>query len=533
MDFIEKVEKLPENIKEYFISNEPRLALEKSCFAFRIPEESIKNISSPIGLIFVGDIKLENLPHIIWENLHLEKPQIYGLAYEINKRIFNRFPEYFKDSEALLQKWSQMKSAPVISEDEAWKKVLEIEPWILEEEKSSQNISLEKTQEHQTASEKLSLIDAMKKYPGLGEQTITSQQIRIKNFNDLIRPSIKNWLSDYTARLGYESHDSIERGNYLFQNENTRNLGYEDRQRLSQILKSFDEKTPLAVDLNTKQVVFSAYAPEKKQEAQAISDKFPIPNPQIGSGEIKGFPMENKPAYQPKTKEPGDDFEKVIGFGEKREEEAPPTFNAPRIVNLKEEKREKPAIAPSVPQPKNLLNIKELVEQSRKEREANNPASAPYDKPAMENRPSETKKSFQAFPFDSQKELAEKQQIKTDINSIRKEKLSLSPENNFIPHSYSQNIKGSNTGSFRESLDETEKKLFQTNNHLAQKKLAGGYYSPTEGASGSGMQFSSPHKLPFEQEKEKLEQKSIEPIQPEVPPKPKAQPYRIFPSTME
>jgi|GEM_PF-1153692 len=532
MDFLEKVEKLPKNIKEYFISNEPRLALEKTCFIFRVPEESIKNISSPIGLIFVGDIKLENLPHIIWENLHLEKPQIYGLAYEINKRIFNRFPEYFKDSEALLQRWSQMKSAPVISEDEAWKKVLEIEPWILEEEKSSQNISSEKMQEHQTASEKLGLIDAMKKYPGLGEQIITSQQIRIKNFNDPIRPSIKNWLSDYTARLGYESHDSIERGNYLFQNENTRNLGYEDRQKLSQILKSFDEKTPLTVDLNTKQVVFSAYAPEKKQEAQVIADKFPTPNPPIASGEIKSFPMENKPVYQPKTKEPRGDFEKVIGFGEKREE-APPTFSAPRIVNLKEEKREKPAIALSAPQPKNLLNIKELVEQSRKEREANNPAFSSYDKPTPENRPSEMKKSFQAFPFDPQKGLAEKQQIKTDINSIQKGKLSLSPENNFIPHSYSQNIKGSDTGSFRESLDETEKKLFQTNNHLAQKKLAGGYYSPTEGASGSGMQFSSPQKLPFEKEKEETERKTAAPIQPEIPQKPTAQPYRIFPSTME
>lgn len=478
----EKFLKLSEGIKTKLASEETGNKVQQIGKSYHLQLLQMADIARAIRSYYFGEIKLEDISHVLFKEM--------GIDLDTSKEI----------SKIVIEK---------IIMDESAEKI------------------------YQSSIENISIIDAMKKYPGLGEQIITSQQIRIKNFNDPIRPSIKNWLSDYTARLGYEGHDSIERGNYLFQNENTRNLGYEDRQRLSQILKSFDEKTPLAVDLNTKQVVFSAYAPEKKQEAQAISDKFPIPNPQIGSGEIKGFPMENKPAYQPKTKEPGDDFEKVIGFGEKREEEAPPTFNAPRIVNLKEEKREKPAIAPSVPQPKNLLNIKELVEQSRKEREANNPASAPYDKPAMENRPSETKKSFQAFPFDSQKELAEKQQIKTDINSIRKEKLSLSPENNFIPHSYSQNIKGSNTGSFRESLDETEKKLFQTNNHLAQKKLAGGYYSPTEGASGSGMQFSSPHKLPFEQEKEKLEQKSIEPIQPEVPPKPKAQPYRIFPSTME
>jgi hypothetical protein len=110
--------------------------------------------------------------------------------------------------------------------------------------------------------ENLPIDVATERYPELGEQLITSSHIKLKIFPEPVRPSIKNWLSDYTFTVGVSNRDPIMRGNYLFKSENTRNLSQEDRTKLTAILKSFEEKTPLAVNVNTRQVVFSA--PEKK-----------------------------------------------------------------------------------------------------------------------------------------------------------------------------------------------------------------------------------------------------------------------------
>lgn len=114
--------------------------------------------------------------------------------------------------------------------------------------------------------EPLPISIAMEKYPELGEQLITSNHIKLKVFPEPVRPSIKNWLSDYTFTVGISNHDPIVRGNYLFKSENGRPLSSADRDKLTAILKSFEEKTPIAVNVNTKQVVF--IAPERKEIPQ-------------------------------------------------------------------------------------------------------------------------------------------------------------------------------------------------------------------------------------------------------------------------
>jgi len=120
--------------------------------------------------------------------------------------------------------------------------------------------------------ENLPIDVAMEKYPELGEQLITSSHIKLKIFPEPVRPSIKNWLSDYTFTVGISNHDPIVRGNYIFKGENARLLSQEDRAKLTAILKSFEEKMPLAVNVNTKQVIFSL--PEKRVLPQA-QNNFP------------------------------------------------------------------------------------------------------------------------------------------------------------------------------------------------------------------------------------------------------------------
>ncbi|MDP1620274.1 MAG: hypothetical protein Q8L11_02740 [Candidatus Moranbacteria bacterium] len=100
------------------------------------------------------------------------------------------------------------------------------------------------------------LDEILKQFPEIGEQIITSNRIQILSFPEPARPSIKNWLADYTSILGNEPHDSIARGNYLFHEKNTQNLSSTNRNRLAYILKSFDEKTPITMDKSSKQIIF-------------------------------------------------------------------------------------------------------------------------------------------------------------------------------------------------------------------------------------------------------------------------------------
>jgi hypothetical protein len=152
--------------------------------------------------------------------------------------------------------------------------------------------------------ENLPINTALEKYPAVGEQLITSTHIKLKIFPEPVRPSIKNWLSDYTFTIGVSNYDPIVRGNYLFKSENGRTLSPQDREKLSTIIKSFEEKTPLTINVNTNQVIFSA---PKKQEAfrEPTTRLSPLRN--IAPTEIRRG-QENYNQTQ-RTQEPGQRFQ--------------------------------------------------------------------------------------------------------------------------------------------------------------------------------------------------------------------------------
>lgn len=103
----------------------------------------------------------------------------------------------------------------------------------------------------------MTISEALNRYPGVGEQMITSMPLDMKSFPQPVRPSISNWISDYTFNVGFNNKDTIARGNYLFHSKSTELLSDTERDRLSQILKSLDENTPVLVDETRGIVVFS------------------------------------------------------------------------------------------------------------------------------------------------------------------------------------------------------------------------------------------------------------------------------------
>ncbi len=124
----------------------------------------------------------------------------------------------------------------------------------------------------QTKLETLTVADALKKYPEIGEQIVSDERIESKTRHGLVRPAIGNWIADYRYVMGFGHHDAIGRANYLFQSINGRKLSSSERQRLAYLLKAFDENQAVAVNKDLKQIVFPEFsanriAPSAEKEA--------------------------------------------------------------------------------------------------------------------------------------------------------------------------------------------------------------------------------------------------------------------------
>lgn len=229
---------LPELVQDKFVSHETSQKIQNIGKSYNLELLQMADISRAIRSYYFGELTLEDMPFYLAKEIPIDLSKAKEISQIIIQKIIN-------------------------------------------------DNSQEKAYESQL--EKLPIDVAIKRYPEVGEQLITSDYIKLKSFFEPVRPSIKNWLSDYTFNIGISNHDPIIRGNYLFKNENAKKLSVQDRDKLSQILKSFEEKTPLAVNTNTRQVVFSAMASQERpatitkpsftQSARDERQNFPPPQP--------------------------------------------------------------------------------------------------------------------------------------------------------------------------------------------------------------------------------------------------------------
>jgi hypothetical protein len=154
---------------------------------------------------------------------------------------------------------------------------------------------------------KFPIRELLVKFPEIGDQLITENEIEIKNFPEPMRPSIRNWLHDYTQHLGQERHSSMQRMDYVFHSENTKRLSSPDREKLAIILRSFDDNEPLPIDQENNEVLFDAvenrseipksFPPKgimaKKPEAAANFASSQAPSAHISSPDFTRQPNNN------------------------------------------------------------------------------------------------------------------------------------------------------------------------------------------------------------------------------------------------
>jgi len=162
----------------------------------------------------------------------------------------------------------------------------ELNQKIISKISSARNIS--PVNQKQKNAVQMQLEEAIKKYSEIGDEMITSGMIKIPTSENPVRPSIKNWLTDYFFNLGNEKHDAMQRSAYLFQSQNGKNLLPNDRQKLSFLLKTVDEKSLVEIDADSKKIIFP------KLESLPSNSQVSKPN----------FPSNSIPKFTPKPEVP-------------------------------------------------------------------------------------------------------------------------------------------------------------------------------------------------------------------------------------
>jgi len=207
------------------------------------------------------------------------------------------------------------------------------------------------------STEKLPIAIAIQKYPELGEQLITQNRIKLAVFPDPVRPSIKNWLADYSYIIGISNRDPIVRGDYLFKGENGRSLNSADREKLAEILKSFEEKTPLTVNTKTNQVVFLAPTEKRAEKPLSMQPAFASnsnsPVFATDNDRLSAW-RKNLPQKESLEKEPEIILPEKISFS------SPQTFSTEKVERPASIMQKPKNIYPSGrPIPKNVVNLRE------------------------------------------------------------------------------------------------------------------------------------------------------------------------------
>ncbi len=98
-------------------------------------------------------------------------------------------------------------------------------------------------------------------------QTLTNAPIKIIDFDQPVRGTIKNWLVDYVKIKGAGHHEALERSDYLFNSPNSRALSEEERALVTEILKAYDDDLSLPINAPDQTILLEKLVATAKTSA--------------------------------------------------------------------------------------------------------------------------------------------------------------------------------------------------------------------------------------------------------------------------
>jgi hypothetical protein len=253
-DFQIAFSRLPDYTQTWMSSLEAAQINAKIAQKYNLPKEKIFLLASLIGSVFFKEILLEKLPEAIQQGLSVD----FTLARQISidEGIFMFLPvrEYLKGIENAILSWGGQ--VPT---------TLPPKPSIYNTASaglSSSALPAEQKVEQKSAPPvQKSLREIAKENKEIVNQLLTDSSLRFAEFDQPIRGTIKNWLSDYVRHEGTGKHNEMVRSDYLFKSDNAKSLPPEEKILVAKILKSYDENSSLTYDEEKKIIILKQPTP--------------------------------------------------------------------------------------------------------------------------------------------------------------------------------------------------------------------------------------------------------------------------------
>lgn len=247
----EKFLKLPEKIKDKLVAPETAEKIKNICTHYNLQLLQMAPVARVIRSYYFGEVKLDDFAKIIETESKIGKEEAQNIARYITERIINKETEI----------------------------------------------------KNTIRKEKLTIIQAMEKYPQIKRQVLTSTFLIGPNNN--LNPIVENWIADYFATVGAGNRDVMKRSSYLYHSKNARGLSGIDRQKLSQILKSLDEGFLLDIDMDKKEIIFNLVSSENRnnliteininKDSQVLNQKTTFPSKKEDTKSVQNIsPVNNK-----------------------------------------------------------------------------------------------------------------------------------------------------------------------------------------------------------------------------------------------
>lgn len=103
---------------------------------------------------------------------------------------------------------------------------------------------------------KLSIQQALEKYPKIRKQLVSVQSMEIIGQQYPVKGTIGNWIKDYYNVVGAGNYDIMKRSGYLYNSKNTKALNVEEKQKLAFLLKALEKNSIVEVDVNKNEIIF-------------------------------------------------------------------------------------------------------------------------------------------------------------------------------------------------------------------------------------------------------------------------------------
>ena len=106
-------------------------------------------------------------------------------------------------------------------------------------------------------SQTIPLKEALKKFPQIASQKITSQPLTLLGQSGQKTPTVQNWLIDYRSRYGVSENTPDERLEFLTKSPNGKILSEAEKSIVETLINSYDLGSPLNISPTSKRIIFS------------------------------------------------------------------------------------------------------------------------------------------------------------------------------------------------------------------------------------------------------------------------------------